>query len=136
MSLSLGSAAVKRVTATHTSVVIPVVQRVVFAKMTGSEPLKGCGLPAMAFHRALLCSASVVTSAAIMAEISLQAFTRHQYQRSKYTPPVPAPSSSTIFQPAETDVSCHATAAAANTRSAVANREALTKCDSLPSFFR
>src|SRR5258708_6877348 len=113
-----------------------VVQSVVLAKMTGSEPLNGCGLPAMAFHRAVECNASVVTSAAVMAEISLHAFTRHQYQRSKYTPPVPAPNSRTIFQPEETDVSCHATAAAANTKNAVANREALTKCDSLPSFFR
>src|SRR5712671_7544516 len=126
MSVSLGSAAVKRVTATHTSVVIPVVQSVVFAKMTGSEPLNGCGLPAMAFHRALLCSASVVTSAATMAEISLHAFTRHQYQRSKYTPPVPAPNSSTIFHPSETDVRFHATTAAATHRNAVASRDAFT----------
>src|SRR5437899_2487985 len=136
MSVSLGSAAVKSVTAIHTSVVMPVVQSVVLANITGSEPLKGCGRPMSAFQSVLEWSASVVIIAASMAEISLQAFTRHQYQRRRYTPPVPAPSSSTIFQPAETDVSCHATAAAANTRNAVANREALTKYDSLPSFFR
>jgi len=46
---------------------------------------------------------SVVTSAAAIAEISLHAFTRHQYHRNRYTPPVPAPSSSTIFQPSLTD---------------------------------
>src|SRR6266436_3628170 len=126
MSVSLGSAAVKRVTTTHTSVVIPVVQSVVFAKMTGSEPLNGCGLPAITFHRELLCSASVVTRAAIIAEISLHALTRHQYQRSKYTPPVPAPNSSTIFHPALTEPSCNATSAAAITRKTVARREAFT----------
>src|SRR5260370_39280365 len=86
-SVLLGSGAVKSVTAIHTNVVIPVVQSVVLAKMTGSEPLKGCGRPAMVLQRALLCSASVVTSAATMAEISLHAFTRDQYQLSKYTPP-------------------------------------------------
>src|SRR6266403_2515851 len=126
MSVSLGSAAVRNVTATHTRVVIPVVQSVVFAKMTGSEPLNGCGLPTMEFHNALECSASVVTSAAVIAEISLQAFTRHQYQRSRYTPPVPAPNSSTIFHPALTEPSRNATNAAAITRKTVARREAFT----------
>jgi len=54
-----------------------VVHKVVLAKMTGSEPLKGCFLPATAIHSELECSARVVTSAAIIAEISLHAFTRH-----------------------------------------------------------
>src|SRR5437660_12625725 len=115
---------------------MPVVQSVVFANITGSEPLKGCGRPMSAFQSALEWSVRVVIIAASMAEISLHAFTRHQYQRSRYTPPVPAPSSSTIFQPAETDVSSHATAAAANTKNAVANRQASPKCDSLPFVFK
>src|SRR5258708_33362161 len=105
---------------------MPVVHSVVLANITGSEPLKGCGRPMSAFQSVLEWSASVVIIAASMAEISLHAFTRHQYQRRRYTPPVPAPSSSTIFQPAETAVSSHATAAAANTRNPEASREALT----------
>src|SRR5258708_31407773 len=90
----------------------------------------------IAFQNAPKWSARVVSIAASIAEISLQAFTRHQYQRSRYTPPVPAPSSRTILQPSETDFSSQATAAAATTRKAVANLEAFTKCDSLPSFLR
>src|SRR5580704_4118620 len=37
------------------------------------------------------CSARVAASAVTIAEISLQALMRHQYQRSMYTLPVPAP---------------------------------------------
>ncbi len=80
----------------------------------------------MFIHKVWLCSANVATSAAAMAEISLQAFTRHQYQRSRYTPPVPAPSSSTIFQPSLTDCSCMDTNAAATTRKIVASLDAFT----------
>src|SRR6266702_1210246 len=119
MSVSPGSAGVRSVTPIQTSVVTPVVHNVVFAKMTGSEPLKGCARPANAVHNQVECSASVVARAAVIAEISLQAVTRHQYQRSKYTPPVPAPNSSTIFHPSETDFSSQATPAAASTRNAV-----------------
>ena len=124
--MSPGSAGVRSVTPIQTSVVTPVVHNVVFAKMTGSEPLKGCARPANAVHNQLECSASVVARAAVIAEISLQAFTRHQYQRSKYTPPVPAPNSSTIFHPAPTEPSCNATSAAAITRKTVASRDTLT----------
>src|SRR5271165_1763002 len=124
--MSVGSAAVIKVTVSQTRVVNPVVHSVVFANTTGSEPEKGCGRPAIAIHNAGECSVSVATSAAIIAEISLHALTRHQYQRSKYTPPVPAPSSSTIFQPSLTDCRFQATKAAAKTRNTVASRETFT----------
>ena len=44
------------------------------------------------------CSETDTTNAAIMAETSLQALMRHQYQRSSSTPPVPAPVTSSSFQ--------------------------------------
>src|SRR6266853_941968 len=62
---------------THTAVVIAVVVRVVLAKTTGA-------LPANMGQR---CKTSVIISAVAIAEISLQALMRHQYQRNKYTPP-------------------------------------------------
>src|SRR5260370_8054484 len=94
---------------------MPVVQSVVFANTTGSEPLNGCGRPMRAFQSVLEWSASVVVIAASMAEISLQAFTRHQYHRSRYTPPVPPPTSNTLFHPAQPQATCHPTPAPANT---------------------
>src|SRR5208282_5561140 len=125
-SVFVSSGGVSKVTVTHTSVVTPVVHSVAFAKITASEPWKGPGRPASAIHSEWLRMTSAVTSAAAMADISLHAFTRHQYHRSRYTPPVPAPSSSTIFQPSLTDCSCMETHAAAATRNSVASRDAFT----------
>src|SRR5450755_1384739 len=61
-----------------------------------------------------------------MAEISLQALIRHQYQRRMYTAPVPAPTWSTISQPEAIEPSCTDTQAATITNSPVHGREPIT----------
>jgi len=73
------------------------VHNVVFAKMTESEPLKGCALPAIAIQSAVECSAKRRHQRRIIAEISLHALRATNTSGAKYTPPVPAPNSSTIF---------------------------------------
>src|SRR5579863_5442847 len=97
------------VTATHASVVTTTVAMVVFANTTNSAPLNGCRKWKYTAH----------ASATSIAEISLHALIRHQYHRNKYTPPVPAPASSTNVHPARIVASSTDTSAAASTSSSV-----------------
>ena len=78
--------------ASHTTVVMTTVKSRFLANWFGSEAGKG------------LANFSVMetTAAVAMAEISDQALMRHQYQRSRYTAPVPAPMLTTISQPPAT----------------------------------
>ena len=62
-----------RVTIIHTTVVIPVLVRAVLAKSTGPPPL----------NRLKICREITTTNEVSIAEISLQALIRHQYQRSR-----------------------------------------------------
>src|SRR5919112_3937053 len=68
---------------------------------------------------------SDVTSDAVMALISDQAFTRHQYQRRMNTNPVPAPRPINSFQPCSTLVSMLMTASEQTMSTAVATRDAV-----------
>src|SRR5580704_10223051 len=113
MSVSSGSAGVRRVTSSHTAVVISVVARVCLAKTAGSEPLNG----------KMARNETDTISAVVIAAISLQALIRHQYQRSRYTLPVPAPTSNKICQPARIETSSQETHAPTITSSAVVQRE-------------
>src|SRR5579862_1684394 len=98
-----GSLFVRMVTVIHTIVVTSVVVRTSFANSTVSEPVKIVGRPATASATACECKASVSARAVIIAEISLHALMRHQYQRSMYTLPVPAPTCSTTCHPERID---------------------------------
>ena len=64
------------------------------AKSTGLSP----------FNPKKACRTTETTSAAIIADTSLQALMRHQYQRSSSTAPVPAPIESIHFQASPMDV--------------------------------
>src|SRR5437773_3582420 len=101
---------------THTTVVAAVVTSALLAKSTNPEPESGVT------QRRI----TVTTSAVAIAEISLQALIRHQYQRSRYTPPVPAPTSSTACHPERMSASNTETSAEAITSSTVARRETCT----------
>src|SRR5262249_2722875 len=100
----------------HATVVTAGVMAALLANLTASVPGKG-------FVRR---NASEVINATTMAVISLHALIRHQYQRSRYTAPVPALSSRTHCQPACMEASCAATMAAQITRKTVTNRETST----------
>src|SRR4051812_25666658 len=112
------SGAVRNVAASHTTVVTAVVVRALLAKSTESLPVNA-GCPVSESQK---WTAIEVTSAATIAEISLHALIRHQYQRRMYTRPVPAPASSTNCHPDLIDASCAAMNAAAITRITVAMR--------------
>ena len=101
---------------THTTVVAAVVTSALLAKSTNPEPESGVT------QRRI----TVTTSAVAIAEISLQALIRHQYHRSRYTPPVPAPMVSTTCHPATIDPSCAETYADTTTSSKVARRDTVT----------
>ena len=81
MRVLCGSGAVRNVAASHTTVVIATVMIMIHAKSTG--------LSVSNFQAS--CSDTETTKAEIMAETSLHALMRHQYQRSISTLPVPAP---------------------------------------------
>src|SRR6266567_3017066 len=97
-------------------VVITVVVKAVLAKTTGLVPENGT----------LQRSHTVTTKAVAIAEISLQALIRHQYQRSRYTPPVPAPTSKTTCHPDRISDSKTEIPAEAITGNTVARREIRT----------
>src|SRR5580704_709439 len=118
-----GSLFVMKVTTTHTIVVNSVVVRTFFANSTVSEPVKIVGRPTNALANACQCRASVNTSAVSIAEISLHALMRHQYQRSIYTLPVPAPTCSTTCQPDRIEASCAETYPVRTTNSTVTSCE-------------
>src|SRR5580700_3393157 len=118
-----GSLFVKKVTKTHRIVVTDVVVRTFFANSTVSDPVKIVGRPTNALARASHCKASVNTSAVIIAEISLQALMRHQYQRSIYTLPVPAPTCNTTCHPERIEANCAETYPVRTTNKTVTNCE-------------
>src|SRR5271163_2987962 len=101
-----GSRSVSSVTIIHTTVVASVVVNTFFANRTVADPVNKVGRPTNALARPCHSTETVTTSAAIMAEISLQALMRHQYHRSIYTLPVPAPTWSTTCQPARMEADC------------------------------
>src|SRR3954471_21496995 len=101
---------------TQTNVVTADVVNAVLAKTTGFDPEKG----------SITRSEIVMTNAVAIAEISLHALIRHQYQRRRYTPPVPAPTSSTACHPERMSDSSQETPAEAITRMTVATREICT----------
>ena len=68
----------------------------------------------------------VTSSEQAMAEISLQALIRHQYQRRMYTAPVPAPICNTTCQPEAMEPSCTDTHAETMTSNTVLSRETRT----------
>src|SRR5437660_10396300 len=81
MSVCWDSGCVRKVTDSQIAVVTATVMIMIQAKSIGLS----------LFSPAAVCSSSEVTKAPAIAEISLQALMRHQYQRSRYTLPVPAP---------------------------------------------
>src|SRR3954452_21407599 len=89
MSTRSGSGFVSRVTITQTIVVTTVLVSAVLANTTEL-------LPANGFHA---FKATVASNDVAIAEISLHALILHQYQRSRYTAPVPAPISRTTCHP-------------------------------------
>src|SRR5271169_2246104 len=97
-------------------VVTNVVTIAPLAKTTELLPLKGCQR----------LSTRLIASEHAIAEISLQALMRHQYQRRMYTAPVPAPTCNTISHPDAIEPSCTDTHAATITRSTVHSRETST----------
>src|SRR5437773_5230464 len=101
---------------THTTVVAAVVTSALLAKSTNPEPESGVT------QRRI----TVTTKAVAIAEISLQALIRHQYQRSRYTPPVPAPTSKTTCHPDRISDSKTEIPAEAITSNTVARREIRT----------
>src|SRR5271156_192636 len=121
--MASGSLFVKKVATTHTIEVTSVVVRTFFANSTVSEPVKIVGRPTNSLARVSQCKASVNTSAVIIAEISLQALIRHQYQRSIYTLPVPAPTCSTTCHPERIEASCAETYPVKITNSTVTSCE-------------
>ncbi len=78
-----------KVATIHATVVMPAVMSVLLAKTTASLPENRTRDKPIATR-----------AATIMAEISLHALMRHQYQRRMQTAPVPAPRPSTSSQPA------------------------------------
>src|SRR5271168_3146551 len=101
-----GSGAVSTVATIHTVVVTSVVVSTFLANSTVAEPVKNVGRPISAFHNPSEFNAKVKNRAVIIDEISLHALMRHQYQRSRYTLPVPAPTSSTACQPERIEANC------------------------------
>src|ERR1051326_20499 len=69
---------------------------------------------------------SVTAAATVMATISLQAFTRHQYQRRIYTAPVPMPRFNTICHPWLIELNCPAMYPLISTRTIVSNLPTFT----------
>src|SRR5947209_4946049 len=104
------------VTNSHTMLVTTVVVSAVFANKTGPLPENG------AANRSQI----VTSNAVVIAEISLQALIRHQYQRSRYTPPVPAPTSRTYSHPERIEAKLAATSAEQMTSRTVASRDTTT----------
>ena len=72
------------------------------------------------------CSAMDTTAAQIIAETSLQALIRHQYQRNSSTPPVPAPVTINIFHAPPIESIWRVISADTRVRSTVATCEART----------
>ena len=68
----------------------------------------------------------LITKLAIIAEISLQALIRHQYQRRISTSPVPAPSARSSSHAFSMEASCDVTAIEARKSSTVATRDTAT----------
>src|ERR1019366_2097391 len=110
------SGLVRNVTVTHTMLVTTVVRSAPLAKTSEPLPLNGCQR----------LSTRLMASDDAIAEISLHALMRHQYQRRMYTAPVPAPTCSTISQPEAIEPSCTDTHAATITSSTVHSRETIT----------
>src|ERR1019366_4841076 len=111
-----GSGFVSKVTVSQTMVVTIVVVNALFAKTSELLPVNGCQRFRM----------TVTSNEQAMAEISLQALIRHQYQRRMYTAPVPAPICSTTCHPDAMEPSCTDTHADTITSNTVHNREATT----------
>src|SRR5208337_4889018 len=97
-------------------VVTIVVANAPFANTSELLPANGCQR----------FSATVTSSEQAIAEISLQALMRHQYQRRMYTAPVPAPICSTTCHPEAMEPSSTDTHAETITRSTVQIRETRT----------
>src|ERR1017187_8443444 len=96
--------------------VTTVVASAPLAKTSELLPLNGCQR----------LSTKLIARDDAMAEISLHALMRHQYQRRMYTAPVPAPTCNTISQPEAIDPSCTDTHAATITSSTVHRRDTIT----------
>src|SRR5207245_8904297 len=88
---------VRNVASNHAMVVMPPVIRVRLAYTKASLPVNDTPF-----------SPIVTAAAAIIAEISLHALMRDQYQRRMYTEPVPNPTPSTNSHPEPMDFSCAA----------------------------
>ena len=73
-----------------------------------------------------VCSRTDTTNAVIIAETSLHALIRHQYQRSSSTAPVPAPVMINTRHAPPIDSMRKATAAETTVNKAVASRDAMT----------
>src|SRR5450755_1610845 len=104
------------VTVSQTIAVTMVVANAPFANTSELLPVNGCQRFRM----------TVMSREQAMAEISLQALIRHQYQRRMYTAPVPAPICSTTCHPEAIEPSCTDTQAATITNSPVHGREPIT----------
>ena len=103
-------------TASHTTVVTATVMSMMWAKSIGwslSSPKASC-------------RKSETTNAVTIAETSLQALMRHQYQRSSSTPPVPAPVTMSSFHAPAMDSSLSVTSADTIVRNTVATFDAST----------
>ena len=103
-------------TASQTTVVTATVMSTMCAKSSG----RSLSSPPT------VCSRTDTTNAAIIAETSLHALMRHQYQRSSSTAPVPAPVMISSFQAPPIDSMRKATAAENTVSRAVATRDAST----------
>src|SRR3954467_4433179 len=84
------------------------------------------GSPGAKRGRTYAIAASEVTNEATIAEISLHALMRHQYQRRISTSPVPAPMASRNFHAPSTEESCEVTPIEARKRNTVVIRETFT----------
>src|SRR4051812_18710661 len=106
------------VTASQTKVLTTTVMSIVTATTRGSP----------SGYRATTkgCTASETTAETIIALISDQAFTRHQYQRRMSTSPVPDPRASKNSHAPLTVSNCHATTADARNKNTVAQRDTAT----------
>ena len=103
-------------TASHTTVVMATVISTILAKSTG----RSLSSPQT------VCNNTDTTNAVIIADTSLQALMRHQYQRSSRTAPVPAPVMISSFQAPPIDSIWKATAAESTVKRPVATREIRT----------
>ena len=106
----------RKVAASHTTVVAATVTIMIQAKSTGlslSRP-------------ATVCSSTDTTNAATIAATSLQALMRHQYHRNSSTLPVPAPVTRSSFQAPAIDPMYSVATAEITVSSTVAAREAST----------